>query len=1590
MAVVQILDRFFAKGAKHELNIPSNISKALVLSINKRKNIHPEVFNDAMENVLQMLKLSSFPNFYKSALAKGEIKERTEENEYEISHESFIEPILNIPDVRKFSTNNIFQKLETWSMGANAPGSKESFHGSGIFETKSTASQHSLTSIKAPTLAAKGKRRASTIADINTVLEDGYSKPYSLDDFQSFLKAEHSEENIQYYMALQEYKTLCKKVPSAILHDVSCIPQDSPFSGHIGKIVSSMNQMLEIYFTNDATTELNIPSKLLKPFLAAVREKHNFHPDIFKPITENVLLMMKLSSFPNFQKLASSKGSLELKLTVKQVLDDQHPSPMSLNDFHNFMIRENDEAKIGFYLACKEFEDLCEKIGKDEETPQETSGHDLNQLSQAQNKRNNIMQLYISEGAKYDLKLPADLQNAITADSSWNPKIFDPVVDHILTVLKESVFPLFLREVQGSNRKQRESELSQTQSYSEKRSASASSTEFKPTVLQVLEDKCESPFSLNDFHQFIINEHSEENYDFYMAVKDHQYHCERISPDILRDVSQLKIGTPDWFKVEPLKQAIDSIRSKFLSPGSDTELNIPAKIMKPLLAHLDGKKTIHPEIFDAAVDNVLTMMRLSSFPVFCKSASAKGPARLKATLLAVLEDEVQSPHSLQEFREYLQTQNLEGNIKFFFWLQTYQELCSKIPKPLLLKCDEALIDDVHFVSVENAKAEISVALESFFGADGSIRVAAPIKAGIVEAIKKHSNICPDVFDPALAAVMTQLKTSFNQFQKDIHGRNSKSAMTKIIASQENAQPRNSETTWGDMVAFTKLLSRPKTAVSKASESEKDVKSELNSDIKSEPSPTVKQTGVLNDVESKRSSNRISGLSDFKPTVLQVLEDQLCPPFSQQDFHAFIINEHSEENYDFYMAVKSYQELCEKIPEELLKDSSESANEFLMPKIERAKEAIAAIHLKFLTPGSDTELNIPAKILNPLRLELQEKKNIHPEIFTDALDNVLTMMRLSSFPVFCKSASAKGDPKLKPTIQQVLDDLLPPPLSRKDFYEFLKKEHSEENYEFYMSLKNYERQCAEIPTELLKNSAEVDASDSYYSSILSAKSAVNEMMATFFVTDGKFELNIPIHLKNTLKDEINVKANIHPDLFQDILGSILMAWRFSSFPNFQKEATSLPAVQPPELTISGIGTDSSSADSPAGECSRLSPNLLSKQRPKSWAANLMGGRKLSFSKVAVGDEMKATVQEIWDNEFAPPFSLKDYEKYLVDEGDTAALEFYKSLIEYRKLCQTIPDEQLRNSKAYKDSQLSTAFFSVIQMLAKFFARGAKQDIKVPADTLKVLLAQVNEKRNIHPEVFQEALEFVLTQQKLVHFPNFYTLASAKGSLRLSKKKSPKQEESMSKPLFARGRRLSSSAGKLDGALCKKIAESGLDQSSSLKNIDALQVKQATNTKSDPAMELRGENEEGGQAASFAGYSNVPTSPVVPRLKRASSLTKPGRVSENHRSKLDQLEDSVRMSVHRSSVAGLSKPSKTRRSSILADADNGIKFGVLQVLEDQFSPPFSMKDFHRFLIREYSDENIDFYLALKEFRRICEYIPGDQLRGDSEAVGANGRI
>ncbi|KAI9097355.1 RGS domain-containing protein [Phlyctochytrium arcticum] len=64
-----------------------------------------------------------------------------------------------------------------------------------------------------------------------------------------------------------------------------------------------------------------------------------------------------------------------------------------------------------------------------------------------------------------------------------------------------------------------------------------------------------------------------------------------------------------------------------------------------------------------------------------------------------------------------------------------------------------------------------------------------------------------------------------------------------------------------------------------------------------------------------------------------------------------------------------------------------------------KDEVEFITTLYMTPGSEKEVNLPAAMRKKVLVEINEKKNFHPDVFKNVLEHTYLMMKTSSYPNF---------------------------------------------------------------------------------------------------------------------------------------------------------------------------------------------------------------------------------------------------------------------------------------------------------------------------------------------------------------------------------------------------------------------------------------------------------------------------------------------------------------------------------------------------------------------------------------------------------------
>lgn len=154
---------------------------------------------------------------------------------------------------------------------------------------------------------------------LSSVLNNEAPAPYSLQDFTDFLKKEHSEENLEFWQSLVNYRK--KALPyfarrtrqnsrSNIADGASSMASISSIQSSQGPedlapdVMETLKAELEIivtlFLTPGSSKEVNLGDAVRKKVVRNIVERKICHPDVFKQAAEKIFELMRLDSFNRF------------------------------------------------------------------------------------------------------------------------------------------------------------------------------------------------------------------------------------------------------------------------------------------------------------------------------------------------------------------------------------------------------------------------------------------------------------------------------------------------------------------------------------------------------------------------------------------------------------------------------------------------------------------------------------------------------------------------------------------------------------------------------------------------------------------------------------------------------------------------------------------------------------------------------------------------------------------------------------------------------------------------------------------------------------------------------------------------------------------------------------------------------------------------------------------------------------------------------------------------------------------------------------------------------------------------------------------
>ncbi|KAJ3323327.1 hypothetical protein HDU76_013675 [Blyttiomyces sp. JEL0837] len=279
------------------------------------------------------------------------------------------------------------------------------------------------------------------------------------------------------------------------------------------------------------------------------------------PGTDGVSTPTKIASFPKMVTPA------QLKIGLQQVLDGELKSPLSYEEFYDFLRQEHSEENIEFYKAVQEYRQLAASV--DEKL--------LNKAERVSSSR----------GRRRSSSTTPSVNAAPTPSPTPAPT---PAVEQP-TLPESAATPASTtttEQVEGATAPAPAATITTEQSAPVD---TAPQTDTTNTTVQ--------PSETNN----TTTPSSEK-------------------PSILTTQSSLPElpTTPEFLT---LKAAMDKILKIYFTEGTEKELNIPFQIRSRVVMEVKERRNYHPDVFDAAIENVTTMMRLSSFPNFYRTAVGK-------------------------------------------------------------------------------------------------------------------------------------------------------------------------------------------------------------------------------------------------------------------------------------------------------------------------------------------------------------------------------------------------------------------------------------------------------------------------------------------------------------------------------------------------------------------------------------------------------------------------------------------------------------------------------------------------------------------------------------------------------------------------------------------------------------------------------------------------------------------------------------------------------------------------------------------------------------------------------------------------------
>jgi hypothetical protein len=117
--------------------------------------------------------------------------------------------------------------------------------------------------------------------------------------FRKFLADELAAENLLFWKHVQDYRFVC----SAVHHEDFAVKEDEQKMAILNHCKETAKQIFEIYMSEDASLEINLPSRLFNLYRDIPWDEFNdFDMDLFDPAEKEIVQLMRINFFERFRK----------------------------------------------------------------------------------------------------------------------------------------------------------------------------------------------------------------------------------------------------------------------------------------------------------------------------------------------------------------------------------------------------------------------------------------------------------------------------------------------------------------------------------------------------------------------------------------------------------------------------------------------------------------------------------------------------------------------------------------------------------------------------------------------------------------------------------------------------------------------------------------------------------------------------------------------------------------------------------------------------------------------------------------------------------------------------------------------------------------------------------------------------------------------------------------------------------------------------------------------------------------------------------------------------------------------------------------